>query len=82
MDSFILIILILIFLTLLIALFRVNCTAETMTNYNDIFGNSHSTPGDGAAYPVNIYRLPYNYPAGFWTDNPSCHFDRPANLYL
>ena len=82
MDSFMLVIIILIFLTLLIALFRVNCPPEAMTNYNDIFGNSHSTPGDGAAYPVSIYRLPYNYPAGIWTDNPTCHFDRPANLYL
>jgi len=76
-----LIIIILIILTLLLALFRVNCN-ENMVNYLDLFYNPHSTNGTGAAYPVEIFRLPYNYPTGIWSSNIEQHFDRPANLYL
>jgi len=82
MDPFMITVIILIFITLILAMFRVNCPPEAMTTYNDIFCNSHSTPGNGDAYPVKIYRLPYNYPAGVWTDSPTQHFDRPANWYL
>ena len=81
MDTIIVLVLILIFITLILALFRVNCP-ENMTTYSDIFCNTHSTPGNGDAYPVAIYRLPYNYPAGVWSDSPTNHFDKPANLYL
>lgn len=81
MDTFMLVIIILIFITLLLAIFRVNCN-ETMVNYLDLFYNPQSTPGTGAAYPVEIYRLPYNYPAGVWSDHLEQHFDRPANWYL
>ena len=82
MDAIIVIVLILIFITLLLSLFRVNCPAEGMITYTDLFYNTHSTPGNCAAYPVSVYRLPYNYPAGVWSDSPTSHFDRPCNLYL